>query len=79
MKIPKEELIFQAVPEALCPVIAEGVSEGSLLLQTANLFMLCNETPKNNFHKVFSHPSSAGYENWVALEYFGAVRFSKTM
>lgn len=50
-----------------------------MLLQTANLFILCNGTPKNNFHKVFSHPSSAGYKNWLAWEDFDAGKFSKTM
>lgn len=79
LKIPKEELIFKAIPEALWTVIAEGVSEGSLLLQTADLFMLCNETPENNFYKTYSHSSSAGYKNWLALEYFDTIKFSKTM
>lgn len=63
LETPEEELIFKAIPKALPTVIAEGVSEGSLLLQSANLFILCNETPENNFHRLFSHLSSAGYKN----------------
>lgn len=54
-------------------------SEGSLLLRTANLFILCNGTPKNHFHKVFSHPPSSGYKNWLAWEDFDTGKFSKTM